>query len=155
MSRIEFDKLSILDVEWYGIDRKGNVAVFCSAGEANVSEFVCANKERYEQLVELFEMLPSISEVQFCFECSIQNNIHLQVAKKFSEKGLFYYDSDDHSKSKDNICVLQSYYTISSKPTKALKFTDLPMQIQELLKDNYLPIDDFRTSNMIEVKNAY
>ena len=51
MIRIKDEELCTIDVEWYGIDKKGNVAVFCSAGEANVPEFVCVDKKRYEELV--------------------------------------------------------------------------------------------------------
>ena len=155
MSRIEEDELFTIDVEWYGIDKKGNIAVFCSAGEANVPEFVCADKERYEFLVEWFDNLPSISEVQFCFNCSPRNTMPLVVAKEFSEKGLFYFDSDDHSKASKNIGVFQRYYTISSKPVTPIRITDLPLHIQEILKDNYLPIDDFSKVNTIEVDHAY
>ena len=54
MSRIESEELSMTDVEWYGVDRKGKIAVFCSAGIANVPEFVCADKERQECLIALF-----------------------------------------------------------------------------------------------------
>ena len=155
MSRIESDELFTIDVEWYGVDRKGNVAVFCSAGEANVPEFVCADKEKYEILVELFDKLPAITEVEICFECSKTNKMPLNVAKEFSEKGLFYYDSDDHTKSKKNIGTFQRYYTISSKPLNPISYFDLPYQIKELLKDNFLPVDDFENSNTVEVEDAY
>ena len=153
MSRIENWELCTIDVEWYGIDRKGNVAVFCSAGEANVPEFVCADKERYELLVEIFGKMPTISDVQVCLEGSKKNPMPIQVAKEYSEKGLFYYDSDDHSKS--DMGVFQRYYTIGSMPINPMKYDDLPMQVQELLKDNFLPIDDFRTSCRIDVEDAY
>lgn len=155
VSRIESDEKFAMDIEWYGIDKKGNVAVFCSAGEANVPEFVCANRERYEQLVELFDKLPCISDVQICFECSNENMKPLQVAKEFSEKGLFYYDSDDFSKSKRNIGVFQEYYTIGSIPINPIKYADLPKQIQIFLKGNFMPVDDFGTSTIIEVEDAY
>ena len=155
MSRITFEELFTIDVEWYGIDRVGNIAVFCSAGKANVPEFVCADKERYALLIDLVQALPPISNVQFYFECSTKNSLPLQVAKEFSEKGLFYYDSDDHSKAKDNISVLQSYYTKSSAPVKPLLYKDLPKQLQELLKDHFLPVDNFETNSMIEIDNAY
>ena len=48
----------MMDIEWYGVDRKGKIAVFCSAGIANIPEFVCADKERQERLIALFEKLP-------------------------------------------------------------------------------------------------
>ncbi len=155
MSRIKPEELFTIDVEWYGIDRKGNVAVFCSSGEANVPEFVCSSRERYELLVELFQSLPVISDVMLCFECSVKNKRPLQVAAEFTEKGLFYYDSDDTSKSKENIGVFQRYYTIHSKPANPIRCSELPIRIQELLKDNFLPVDDFESSVTVEVEDAY
>ena len=155
MSRIKIEELYYTDVEWYGIDRKGNVAVFCSAGVGNVPDYVCADKERYEMLIDFFETLPCISEAQLCFECSAQNNMPLRVAEVFSKKGFYYYDSNDHSKACENVGVYQKYYTISSKPTNPLKYDELPKQIQEQLRDYFLNVDDFGTSNIIEVDDAY
>lgn len=92
MSRIESEELSMMDIEWYGVDRKGKIAVFCSAGIANVPEFVCADKERQERLIALFEKLPILSGVSFCFACAEKNLLPFQVAETFSGKGFFYYD---------------------------------------------------------------
>mgnify|MGYP003197307824 CR=1 FL=1 len=64
MSRIESEELSMMDIEWYGVDRKGKIAVFCSAGIANVPEFVCADKERQERLIALFEKFRFVLPVQ-------------------------------------------------------------------------------------------
>ena len=44
---------------------------------------------------------------------------------------------------------------ISSKPTNPLKYDELPKQIQEQLRDYFLNVDDFGTSNIIEVDDAY
>ena len=90
-----------------------------------------------------------------CFACSEKSLLQFQVAETFSGKGFFYYDSDDHSKSHKNVGVYQKYYTISSKPTNPLFYAELPASIQRLLKDNFLPIDDFQTCNIVAVENAY
>ena len=143
MIRIKDEELCTIDVEWYGIDKKGNVAVFCSAGEANVPEFVCVDKKRYEELVYLFDKLPVVSDTLICFKPCKKNHLHIEVAETYSNKGIYYYDADDNSKSEKNICVCQEYYTINSKPLSPIKYSDLPIKIQELLKDNFLYIDDF------------
>lgn len=155
MIRIKDEELCTIDVEWYGIDKKGNVAVFCSAGEANVPEFVCVDKKRYEELVYLFDKLPVVSDTLICFKPCKKNHLHIEVAETYSNKGIYYYDADDNSKSKKNICVCQEYYTINSKPLSPIKYSDLPIKIQELLKDNFLDIDDFENEPVIKIKNAY
>lgn len=151
MSRIENDELCFTDVEWYGVDKKGNIAVFCSGGQAIVPESVCANKEKYEQLIILFDQLPKTSDTIICFNSSAVNHKPVEVAERFSEKGLYYFDSDDCSKTEENICSLNSYYTINSKPTLPINFRNLPFEIQTLLKENYLPIDDFDKMIVIKV----
>lgn len=50
------------DIEWYGVDKKGNIAVFCSAGRATVPESVLFDEEKYEKLINLFGKLPCISD---------------------------------------------------------------------------------------------
>jgi hypothetical protein len=155
MIRIKDEELCTIDVEWYGIDKKGNVAVFCSAGEANVPEFVCVDKKRYEELVYLFDKLPVVSDTLICFKPCKKNHLHIEVAETYSNKGIYYYDADDNSKSEKNICVCQEYYTINSKPLSPIKYSDLPIKIQELLKDNFLDIDDFENEPVIKIKNAY
>lgn len=155
MIRIKFEELCTIDIEWYGIDKKGNVAVFCSAGKANVPEFVCTDRERYEKLVDLFDKLPDISDTLICFKSCKKNHLPVEVAKGFAKKGIYYYDSDDCSKSEKNICVCQEYYTIHSKPLSPIKYSDLPVKIQELLKNNFLDIDDFENVSVIKIKDAY
>ena len=155
MIRIKDEELCTIDVEWYGIDKKGNVAVFCSAGEANVPEFVCVDKKRYEELVYLFDKLPVVSDTLICFKPCKKNHLHIEVAETYSNKGIYYYAADHNSKSEKNICVCQEYYTINSKPLSPIKYSDLPIKIQELLKDNFLDIDDFENEPVIKIKNAY
>lgn len=154
MSRIESEELCCLDVEWYGVDRSGHVAVFCSAGAADVPEFVCEDKEKWERLIELFDGLPAISDTQICFRPCKRNPFPVEVAEGFSGKGLYYYDADDHSQSERNSAVLQRYYTISSKPVSPVRLSDLPAEIQELLKNQALPIDDFGRADVIAAEEA-
>ena len=51
MSRIGAGECGNMHMEWYGVDKKGNVAVFCSGGEGNLPEFVCESEERADELI--------------------------------------------------------------------------------------------------------
>ena len=102
--------------------------------------------------MKLFRELPVTTESEVKFECSKKNVKPLQVAREFSGRGLFYYDSDDHSKSARNICVLQKYYTLCSIPKTPIKFSELSLQMQKLLEDSILDVDDFGKSKMIDIK---
>jgi len=61
VSRISVGECGNMDMEWYGIDKKGNVAVFCSGGEGNLPEFVCENVERADELIEYFDRMKKIT----------------------------------------------------------------------------------------------
>ena len=58
MSRIEAWECFTLDVEWYAVDRSGNIAVFLSAGNGNLPEVVCADYDKSESLAAYFDTLP-------------------------------------------------------------------------------------------------
>lgn len=106
MSRITKAELECMDLQWFGIDEKGQIAVFCSAGVANVPEFVCCDAEKNDTLVELLDLLPFISEVEICFEECEKNMRPVEVANDFSGKGFYYFDSDDNTKKKINVSSL-------------------------------------------------
>lgn len=150
MSRITSSECFCRDMEWYGIDKKGNIAVFCSAGEGYLPEFVCENEERADELMEYFDTLKKSTNSMLFFE-SIERAE--QVAREFSDKGLYYFDSDDGTRF--GISTLHEYYTKLSAPQEPLKYELLPNRIKELLKFNLMEIADFSTVNTIYVKHAY
>ena len=65
MSRIEAGECEHMDMEWYGIDRQGNIAVFCSGGEGNLPEFVCENVERADEWNTLISLKESRTVLLF------------------------------------------------------------------------------------------
>ena len=66
MSKISSDECFVIDMEWYGVDRQGNIAVFCSAGEGYLPEFVCEDKERADELIEYFNLIKEVPPLQCC-----------------------------------------------------------------------------------------
>ena len=139
-----------MDIEWYGIDRKGNIAVFLSAGEGNIPEFVCENKERAEALNAYFEASETICGAVLCRELTGGAK---GLAEELAGKGLYYFDSDNGLRS--GVCNGQRNYTKRAQPEKPLKYAELPMDIRELLKKNGLDIDDFSNVDRIVVAHAY
>ncbi len=71
MSRIEAGECEHMDMEWYGIDRQGNIAVFCSGGEGNLPEFVCENVERADELMEYFDKFEESRTVLLFYDTMI------------------------------------------------------------------------------------
>lgn len=150
MSRIDAGECCSMDMEWYGVDRQGNIAVFCSAGEGHLPEFVCKDAERADELIDYFDTLNKITSSILLFS---KTERAVQVARDFSDKGLYYFDADDGTKL--GICTLHQYYTKQSYPQKPLKYELLPKHIRDILKDNFMDIEDFSHENTIQIKHAY
>lgn len=138
MSRITPSECFNMDMEWYGVDRQGNIAVFCSAGEGFLPEFVCENAERDDELIEYFNHTEKITSSVLLYRRIERAE---QVAKDFSDKGLYYFDADDGTRL--GISTLHEYYTKQSYPKKLLKYEWLPEHIGRILKNNFMEIEDF------------
>lgn len=150
MSRIDKSSCECMDMEWYGVDKAGNIGVFCSAGVGSLPEFVCENEERAYKIIEWFERLkPSTSSIIY-YEMPEKGR---EVAEEFSDKGLFYFDSDDYTIF--NVSNLKKYYTKASSPKKALKYEFLPNEIKNILSFNFLNIDNFENVETVSVPHAY
>lgn len=150
MERIKEWQCFMMDMEWYGIDKKGNIAVFCSAGEGYLPEFVCEDRDRADMIACFFE------KYQKCTQSIVlhkMTDFATQAACSFSDKGLYYFDSDDCTEY--NTCILHNYYTKVSYPEKPLHYNMLPKNIKELLKYNFMDIEDFSKCHTIPVRHTY
>lgn len=152
MSRISADECKHMDMEWYGVDRQGNIAVFCSGGEGNLPEFVCENEERADELIAHFDKFEKITSSILIFPKTKIGRAE-QIARDFSDKGLYYFDADDGTKL--GVCTFHEYYTKHSAPQNPLKYELLPKHVREILKHNFLEIEDFSLVDTIHVKHAY
>ena len=112
MSRISAEECAYTDMEWYGADRKGQVAVFCSAGTGALPEFVCADRERADALIDYFAAREKSCRTALYFQST---PAAMQTAEDFSDKGLFYFDADDGSLY--GTVTSQEYYTKRSAPS--------------------------------------
>lgn len=149
--RITETELCTLDIEWYGVDRRGNIAVFCSAGAANVPEFVCESMERVDMLIDFFDKLPRKSECGILFVPPKKNPLPKQIAEEYAGKGLFYFDSDDMTGKSKNTASLREYYTKNAYPLSPLKLEELPRDIAAILENQRLDVEDFSRAERIEV----
>ncbi len=150
MSTISADECEYIDMEWYGVDRQGNIAVFCSGGKGNLPKFVCENIERADALIDYFAEMGKNTSSILIFS---QTKCVEQAAMDFSEKGLYYFDADDDTKPEN--CNFHEFYTKHAYPKKPLKYEQLPRYIKESLKNNFMEIENFSLVNTIHVKHAY
>lgn len=153
MSKITLKEISLITIEWFAVDSKGNVAVFVDGGTAFVPEYVFENKERTEKLLELFETLPKISD----------ENIRDEYVRNWLEKGVFVYNAEQKTNA------FSELYEQSAKPNRALNYRRLSKDIKTLLgnididepgiggRKNlwFRDIEDFNEAPQIRVPNEY
>ena len=106
--------------------KKGNVAVFCSGGEGNLPEFVCESEERADELIDYFDRMKKTTSSMLMFPQTKVGRAE-EVARDFSDKGLYYFDADDGTKL--GICTFHEYYTKSHNTLPKV----LPLQNLHLL----------------------
>ena len=115
---------------------------------------ICRNlsvkAERVDKLLDFFEVLKKITSSFLMFP---QSKGAEQCARGFSDKGLYYFDADDGTRP--GICTFHKYYTKQSCPKFPLKYEQLPEQIREILKHNFMEVEDFSLIQTIYVDHAY
>jgi hypothetical protein len=153
MSRITINELGLIDIEWFAIDRQGNVAAFWSTGDAYVPKFVFENKERNDKLAELFDLLP----------IGYRGKGVVFPVEETLARGLFLYDAE-HEVNK-----FSENYELAGTPGKPIKYDELSDEIKGLMglseltyADNtnrqgcyFGDIEDFRTTKQIRVPNEF
>lgn len=144
MTRITALECEYQDIEWYGIDAQGNIAVFCSGGTGNIPEFVCVSQEITDELIAFFrQMEPNTTSIIM----SGLTPAVAQCARNFSDKGLYYFDANDGD--------CHPYYLKQSSPNRPLCLEQLPDHIKGLLSCHRLNIESFALVNTIAVPHAY
>ena len=138
-----------LDMEWYGVDWRGGLAVFCSAGAGNLSGFVLENQERADALIEYFQGAARITGSRLCLP---KTGPAERVAREFSDRGLYYFDADDGTTP--GVCSLHAYYTKHSEPRRPLRYAELPEDIREILSHNLMETEDFSLADVIRIGPA-
>lgn len=125
-------ELQCEDLLWFAVDMNGDIIAFTTGGAGCVPEFVASSKENTEALIKYFNKLKTNSN---------------DSDNEFAAKGLFYFDVSYEDNYGD------SYIKVAT-PSTPLNISNLPNNIQELLKNNKLEINA-NSSSIIKVKHAY
>ena len=150
MSRIDSGECFCMDMEWYGVDKKGNIAVFCSAGKGYLPEFVCEDVERAEELMEYFDTVEKITESTLFFS---QWNRRSRLQGSFLTKGYIILIPDNGTRFGG--ATLHEYYTKRSASLRPLEYERLPEHIRGILGHNRMDVEDFSATHALHVKHAY
>ena len=130
------------DFEWFAVDSNGHIAFVTSAGFAPIPLIVFRSKRQYFDCANYFENLPEKSESILSEDFPYKVKSWIDAAKR----GLFAFDWN---------WGLSCYeagkpYRLIAYPTKPLKVSELPNEIQE-----YLSPIHFKTINFAETKELF
>jgi hypothetical protein len=140
MVQFTSDALRGLDVEWFGVDRLGALAIF-TTGYGVIPRKVFASEERHRCLCEFFESAPEVSGAQPANGLDPRGTYDLFLAE--ARRGLYsYYHSDYRTR--------EPYKLIAYPVTPAL-FGNLPVEIQAMLAPFRLERIEFGKEDVIRV----
>jgi len=121
------DNNDYAEFDWFGIDRVGNIGMFCSFGIGPVPKIVWSSLELYNELYEIIENLPEVTQPQLVYK----GNGYFTDWLAYASKGLFAYDYHDIHRTKK-----LKQYDLIAVPDNPTKIEDL-MLSQKLI--NYIP----------------
>lgn len=106
------------ELDWYAIDRNGNLAIFSAIMGAPIPEATKRSFNNYNELQEIIYSLPkTTSSILTAVE---QGNFSNWIA--YAEKGLFAFDFQDVHR-----IVAKGQYDLVAKPTSPLRLKDIQM----------------------------
>lgn len=143
---VEFtrDALRGLDVEWFGVDRLGALAIF-TTGYGVIPKKVFESEERHRRLSEFFEGAPEISEARLVAGLDPRGTYELFLAE--ARRGLYSYCHSDY-------WTREPYKLIAYPVTPAL-FGDLPEEIQAMLAPFRFEHTEFSKEEAIRVDEHF
>lgn len=143
---VEFtrDALRGLDVEWFGVDRVGALAIF-TTGYGMIPRKVFESKERHRRLCEFFEAAPEISEARLIAGLDPRGTYELFLAE--ARRGLYSYYHSDYG-------TREPYKLIAYPATPAL-FGNLPAEIRAMLAPFRLERVEFSKEKVIRIDEHF
>lgn len=116
------------DIDWFFTDGQ-NIGFVASGGGKLPSSVSCRSIEEIEQLADYFKDLPEVTEASVILNSkgSKNNTEYLSCFIEMAAKGLFSFDKSVLGDFSD------TNYQLITKPLKPLKFSELPLEIKNLL----------------------
>ncbi len=143
--RISEIDLQCEDIMWFAIDIQGNVFECTSAGCGNVPEYVCKSREETDAILEYFtQKAPVVTNSKLLIP-SEKNDLVNDISI-LSSKGIYCFDITDYDKDE--------VYQMVAFPENPIHFSDLPDDIQVLLKD-HIYSGNVSVEKEISVEHAY
>jgi len=143
---VEFtrDALRGLDVEWFGVDRVGALAIF-TTGYGVIPRKVFESDERHRRLSEFFDGAPEISEAHLVAGLDPRGTYELFLAE--ARRGLYSYYHSDYG--------TREPYKLIAYPLAPLLVKDLPEEIQAMLAPFRFERIEFSQADTIRIDEHF
>lgn len=126
------------DLDWYAVDKDGNIGQFLTGGHRLLPSSFASNKEVSEKLSHYFDNLP-FTDKDFVYCPNLEKNMReleanqinehfMPFSQKMASRGLYSYDSDGDTYKN------RPYFRVTI-PKKALTLADLPKEIRGILEN--------------------
>lgn len=122
MAEFTRDALRGLDVEWFGVDRLGALAIF-TTGYGVIPKKVFESEARHRRLSQFFEGVPETSEARLVAGLDPRGTYELFLAE--ARRGLYSYFHSDYR--------TREPYKLIAYPLTPLLLKELPEEIQAML----------------------
>jgi len=126
---------SVLDIDWFAVDRDGNIAHLTTAARRALPTAVASSKEDLEALLEFFKALPETGggskenpayRTQIAALASRFGEICLDDSLSMADRGLYSFDASD---KRDR----HGSYVLVATPGKPIHVDQLPGHVQRLV----------------------
>ena len=126
------------ELDWFGIDKKGNIAVFTALMNAPIPESVKSSFENYSNLFDYINSMKATTGSQLI---TLEKG-DFQVWLRYARKGLYAYDFQDVHRA-----IPKKQYDLIAKPDQPLNISDLDLSSTVLA--GFFKIDaDFNEGNI-------
>jgi hypothetical protein len=105
-----------VEFDWYGVDRLGHVAVFCSYGRGVIPQAVKVCRDTYNALYHFMEALSEVTDAHLVYGGAGRYDDWIH----YSKRGLFGYDYQDAHRS-----APLGQYDLLTVPLKPVGLSDL------------------------------
>lgn len=134
------------DIMWFGVDRNGLLFECTSGGIGCVPTFVCDSKENTE-ILESFFLRKLSNTTPGTLLIREEDNSLVKDCLLLSGKGIYCFDVAIEENRVDE-------YKKVAVPSIPIRLTDLPTNIQEIMKNHVVDVD-VEQEAFIHVPHAY
>lgn len=134
------------DFEWCGCDADGHIAVFTTAGLGPIPAAVLRDSELTHALLESVRSLPSRGGATMLVRLPRPDDF-----VQFACRGLFAYDWQDAHRTNTG----SGGYELLARPHKPLHVSELPAEVQPLLRELILADVRFADNAVLDVRKHF